>query len=364
MSDGLASIESEAAGEPRKGAALIRRLVARLPNEPGVYRMLDERGEIIYVGKANSLRKRVAAYAKPQALTTRLLRMVALTCSMEFVTTASEVEALLLEANLIKRHRPTFNIVLRDDKSFPYLYLRHDHAWAMIGKQRGAKLEGREYFGPFASAGAVNETLNALLRAFPIRSCSDAFFETRTRPCLLYQIKRCTAPCVGRITPADYARLVAEVRAFLTGKSSEIQDQLKTQMAAAADRLDFETAATLRDRLKALAHIQSRQGINTSAVEDADVVAAHGAGGQVCVQVFFYRGGRNYGNRAYYPAHTRDSELAEIVQAFIAQFYSERRPPPLLLLDEPLAEQALLAEALAVRAGRRVEIAVPQRGEK
>ncbi len=362
MSDRTATLEAET--EPRKGAALIRSLVARLPNEPGVYRMLDERGEIIYVGKAKSLRKRVAAYTKPQALTTRLLRMVALTRSMEFVTTGSEVEALLLEANLIKRHRPTFNIVLRDDKSFPYLFLRHDHAWPMVGKQRGAKREGREYFGPFASAGAVNETLNALLRAFPLRSCSDSIFESRSRPCLQYQIKRCTAPCVGRIEPSDYARLVAEVRAFLTGRSSEIQEQLKVQMAAASDRLDFETAATLRDRLKALAHIQSRQGINTSAVEDADVIAAHGAGGQVCVQVFFYRGGRNYGNRAYYPAHTKDSELAEIVQAFIAQFYSERQPAPLLLLAERLAEQPLLAEALTVRAERKVEIAVPQRGEK
>ncbi|MDX6751660.1 excinuclease ABC subunit UvrC [Geminicoccaceae bacterium 1502E] len=351
-------------GASLKGAALVRSLLPRLPNESGVYRMLDEKGELLYVGKAASLKKRVAAYASPHKLTARLQRMVALTRSMEFVTTGSEVEALLLEANLIKRWKPAFNIVLRDDKSFPYIYLRRDHEWPMIGKQRGARREGREYFGPFASAGAVNETLNALLRAFPLRSCSDSIFENRTRPCLQYQIKRCTAPCVGRIGREDYERLVGEVRAFLTGRSRDVQERLQDEMAKAAERLDFETAAVLRDRLKALAHISSRQGINTDAVEDADVIAAHEEGGQVCVQVFFYRGGRNYGNRAYYPAHTRDSDLSEILEAFLVQFYSERQPPRLVLLAGRVAEQELVADALGVRAGRKVEIAVPQRGEK
>jgi excinuclease ABC subunit C len=356
-----AAIEAPA---PLKGAALIKSYIARLPNEPGVYRMLDDKGEPLYVGKASSLRKRVAAYTMPAKLPARLQRMVALTRGMEFVTTASEVEALLLEANLIKRYRPVFNIVLRDDKSFPYIYLRHDHDWPMIGKQRGAKRPGREYFGPFASAGAVNETLTALLRAFPLRSCKDSVFHSRTRPCLQYQIKRCTAPCVGRIAPEPYRALVSEVREFLTGRSSEVQERFRAEMTAAAERLDFETAAVYRDRLKALAHIQARQGINTDAVEDADVIAAHAEGGQVCVQVFFYRGGRNYGNRAFYPAHVKDAAPAEIVGAFVAQFYDERVPPRLVLLAESLAEQPLLAEALAVRAGRKVELLAPQRGDR
>ena len=263
--------EASEAG-PLRGAALIKSQLALLPNGPGVYRMLDDKGEPLYVGKASSLRKRVAAYSNLAKLTARLQRMVSLTRGMEFVTTASEVEALLLEANLIKRFRPVFNIVLRDDKSFPYIYLRHDHEWAMIGKQRGAKREGREYFGPFASAGAVNETLNALLRAFPLRSCSDSIFESRSRPCLQHQIKRCTAPCCGRVEAEPYAKLVAEVRAFLTGRSADIQGRLKGEMEAASDRLDFETAAVYRDRLKALAHIQARQGINTDAVEDLSLI--------------------------------------------------------------------------------------------
>jgi excinuclease ABC subunit C len=365
MPAGLA--EQTPAGSPTmplKGPELIKSLVARLPNAPGVYRMLDEKGEPLYVGKAKSLRKRVVAYTKLQGMPARLQRMVALTRGMEFVTTGSEVEALLLEANLIKRYRPPFNIVLRDDKSFPYIYLRHDHAWPMIGKQRGAKRAGRDYFGPFASAGAVNDTLSALLRAFPLRSCSDAIFASRSRPCLQYQIKRCTAPCVGRIEPEAYRALVAEVKDFLTGRSKDIQERLQREMNEAAERLDYEAAAVCRDRLKALAHIGSRQGINTRSVEDADVIGAHVEGGQVCIQVFFYRGGRNYGNRAYYPAHTRESEIDEIVGAFMAQFYSDRQPAPLILLAGPVPDQPLLAEALAVRAGRKVEIHVPQRGEK
>ncbi len=344
------------------GAALIQALLANLPNAPGVYRMIDARGAVLYVGKAKSLRKRVATYAKAHGLPARLQRMVALTASMEFVTTASEVEALLLEANLIKRFRPTFNIVLRDDKSFPYLYLRWGHDFPMIGKHRGSKRDGSDYFGPFASAGAVNDTLNALLRAFPLRSCSDAIFATRSRPCLQHQIKRCSAPCVGRIGKEDYARIVEDVRGFLGGSTREVQGKLKAEMEEAAGRLDFEKAAVLRDRLKAIAHITSRQGINTSAVEDADVIAAHADGGQVCVQAFFYRGGRNYGNRAYYPAHARDAGMPEVMAAFLAQFYSERPPPRLVLVGTVPAEAGLLEEALRLKAERRVHVREPKRG--
>ena len=344
------------------GAELIRSLVATLPNEPGVYRMLDERGDVLYVGKAKSLRKRVPAYAKIQGQSARLQRMVALTRAMEFVTTASEVEALLLEANLIKRLRPVFNIVLRDDKSFPYIFLRTDHEFPLLGKHRGAKRAGTEYFGPFASAGAVNDTLNALLKAFPMRNCRDSVFNTRTRPCLQFQIKRCSAPCVGRIGTEAYGRIVGEVREFLSGRSDEVQTRLQGQMLEASAELDYERAAMLRDRLKAMAHIQARQGINTEAVDDADVIAGQIEGGQVCVQVFFYRTGRNYGNRAYYPAHAKDATMGEVLAAFLAQFYSERAPPRLILLAEAVPEQALLAEALAVRAGRKVELAVPKRG--
>jgi excinuclease ABC subunit C len=365
----MADAPNELAGEPGarpllRGAELIRSLIPTLPNEPGVYRMLDERGEVLYVGKAKALKKRVPAYTKPQALPARLQRMVALTRSMEFVTTGSEVEALLLEANLIKRYRPTFNIVLRDDKSFPYIFIRKGHDFPLIGKQRGAKRPDTEYFGPFASAGAVNDTLNALLKAFPLRSCRDSIFSTRTRPCLQHQIKRCSAPCVGRIGQEAYARIVDEVRQFLSGQSQEVQTRLQREMVEASEQLDFERAAMFRDRLKAMAHIQARQGINTEAVDDADVIAAHAEGGQVCVQVFFYRNGRNYGNRAYYPAHAREAEPGEILGAFLAQFYAERAPARLILLAEPVTEQPLLAEALALRAGRKVQIVVPQRGDK
>ncbi|MEK0085064.1 excinuclease ABC subunit UvrC [Benzoatithermus flavus] len=347
-----------------RGAELIRSLLPTLPFEPGVYRMIDERGEVLYVGKAKALRKRVAAYTKPQALPARLQRMVALTRAMEFVTTASEVEALLLEANLIKRFRPAFNIVLRDDKSFPYIAIRKGHDFPLIGKHRGAKRPDAEYFGPFASAGAVNEALNALLKAFPLRSCQDSVFESRSRPCLQYQIKRCSAPCVGRIGKEAYARLVEEARAFLAGRSHEVQARLQREMEEASRQLEFERAAALRDRLKAMAHIQARQGINTEAVDDADIIAAHMEGGQVCVQVFFYRNGCNYGNRAYYPAHAKDAGTGEILAAFLAQFYAERAPARLVLLAEPVPEQELLAEALSLRAGRKVQITVPQRGDK
>jgi excinuclease ABC subunit C len=349
------------------GAALIHSHVPGLPNKPGVYRMLDVKGEVLYVGKAKSLKKRLPAYAKPSGLSARLQRMVALTYGLEVVTTASDVEALLLECNMIKRHRPAFNIVLRDDKSFPYIYVGKASAeqpFPRIGRHRGAKRTDCDYFGPFASSGAVNGTLAALLRAFPLRSCPDSIFNNRTRPCLQYQIKRCTAPCVGRIGAADYAQLLEQTREFLAGRSDAIQDQLKAAMAEASERLEYEQAAAIRDRLKALAHITSRQGINVSSVEDADVIALAQDGGQACVQVFFYRGGRNYGNRAYYPSHVHDAGAPELLDAFLGQFYAERTPPRLILLSHVPASQELLSEALAVRAGRKVRLLRPQRGEK
>lgn len=347
-----------------RGADLIKSLLPTAPKGPGVYRMLDSKGDILYIGKAKSIRKRVISYTKMDALTARLKRMVSLTRSMEFISTSSEVEALLLEANMIKRLRPGFNIVLRDDKSFPHIALRLDHEFPMIAKHRGRKRDGVEYFGPFASAGAVNETMNALLRAFPLRNCSDAIFSARTRPCLQYQIKRCSAPCVGRISQSDYAKLVAQVRKFLAGQSREIRDQLTAQMNAAAESLDYETAAVVRDRIKALTHVGSQQGINSQTVADADVIGLHVDRDQVCVQVFFYRSGRNYGNRAYYPAHSRGLDVQEMLSGFIGQFYAERAAPPLILVSQDFPESALLAEALAVKAGRKVAIAVPKRGEK
>ncbi|MGI9433273.1 MAG: excinuclease ABC subunit UvrC, partial [Geminicoccaceae bacterium] len=348
------------------GAALIAAKVKTLPNGPGVYRMLDARGDALYVGKAKSLRKRVPAYTKMSALSARLKRMVALTRQFDVITTANEVEALLLECNMIKRLRPAFNILLRDDKSFPYIYLGKvgdQQLFPRIGRHRGAKRGDCDYFGPFASSGAVNETLGALLRAFPLRSCADSIFSNRTRPCLQYQIKRCTAPCVGRIEPADYAELLDQARDFLAGKSRAIQSRLQRDMIKASDALDFEQAAVIRDRLKALALITARQGINVSSVGDADVIGFSREGGQVCFQVFFYRGGRNYGNRAYYPSQVQDAEAADLLEAFLGQFYAERLPPKLVLLGAEPGSKALLAEALSVRAGRKVEIRRAMRGE-
>ena len=350
-----------------EGAEVIQRQVPHLPNGPGVYRMHDARGEVLYVGKAKSLRKRVPAYTKLPALSSRLQRMVALTRGLEVVTTSSDVEALLLECNLIKRHRPAFNIVLRDDKSFPYIYVGRPSSaqpFPRIGRHRGAKRKNTDYFGPFASSGAVNETLGALLRAFPLRSCPDSIYANRTRPCLQYQIKRCSAPCVGLIGPDAYRDLLEQANAFLAGRSGAIQVQLQAEMEAAAERLAFEQAAAIRDRLKALAHITSRQGINLSTVEDADVIALAQDGGQACVQVFFYRGGRNYGNHAYYPNHIQDAGPAEVIEAFLGQFYAERQAPPLVLVSEEPASRALLEEAFEVRAGRKVRIARPVRGAR
>jgi excinuclease ABC subunit C len=349
-----------------RGAAIIGEQLKRLPNSPGVYRMLGRGGDILYVGKAKNLKKRVVAYTRPERLTLRIQRMVADTHQLEVVTTHTEVEALLLEANLIKKLLPRYNILLKDDKSFPYILITGDHDWAQIVKHRGARNRKGEYFGPFASAGAVNQTLAQLQRAFLLRSCSDSVFASRTRPCLLYQIKRCSAPCVGRVARDDYDQLVAEARAFLSGKSQQIQKALGTQMQNASDRLDFERAALFRDRIKALTSIQARQDINSPDIEDADVVALHQAGGNACLQVFFFRSGCNFGNRSFFPSHTAEESAEEVLAAFLAQFYEDKVPPREVLLSHPLAsaDQALIAAALAQRAGRKVQIAVPQRGDR
>jgi excinuclease ABC subunit C len=363
MSEADQGVESS---EALAGVRLIQSKIKTLPNSPGVYRMLDAKGDALYVGKAKSLRKRVPAYTKVNALSQRLRRMVALTRRFEVVTTANEVEALLLECNMIKRLRPAFNILLRDDKSFPYIYLgkpTDEKPFPRIGRHRGTKRKDCDYFGPFASSGAVNETLGALLRAFPVRSCADSIFSNRTRPCLQYQIKRCTAPCVGRIEPKAYAELLTQAHDFLAGRSTAIQERLQAEMTAASDALDFEQAAAIRDRLKALAHITTRQGINVTSVGDADVIGFSREGGQVCVQVFFYRGGRNYGNRAYYPSQIQDADDADLLEAFLGQFYAERQAPKLVLLGAEPSSKALLAEALSVRAERNVEIRQAQRGE-
>jgi excinuclease ABC subunit C len=346
------------------GAERIAAYLKTLPDQPGVYRMLNAAGDVLYVGKAKSLKKRVSAYARGGVHSDRLTRMVAETAEMLFVTTASETEALLLESNLIKQLKPRYNVSYRDDKSFPNILLREDHPFPQLLKHRGAKSVKGIYFGPFASAGAVTRTLNTLQRAFLLRSCSDSVFAARTRPCLLFQIKRCSAPCVGRIDESGYRELVEEAERFLTGKSRGVQDALIAEMNQSADALDFERAARLRDRLKAMSHIQSSQGINPSTFDEADLFAAYAGGGQTCIQVFFFRAGQNWGNRPYFPRHDRDMALAEILESFIGQFYDERTAPKLLLTSENLPGKALLAEALSIRAGVKVEISKPQRGEK
>ena len=348
----------------RVGATVLRAALADMPIGPGVYRMLDDAGEALYVGKARSLKRRVAQYLQWARLPIRLQRMVAETRRLEIVVTHTEVEALLLESNLIKRLMPRFNVLLRDDKSFPHIALLDDHPFPQLAKHRGARERKGAYFGPFASAGAVNQTLTALQRAFLLRSCSDAVFANRTRPCLLFQIKRCSAPCVGRITEAEYARAVADARAFLGGKSREAQAGFVAAMQTASAALDFETAALYRDRIRALTQIQSRQDINLEALGDADVIALHLEGGVASIQVFFFRGGRNCGNRPYFPRHDRGLEAGEILGPFLGQFYDDKPPPPLVLLSHDVPEHAVLAEALAGRAGHRVELAVPERGEK
>ena len=346
------------------GAAVIQSYLQTLPTSPGVYRMLNQRGDALYVGKAHQLRKRVATYASPAKLPIRLQRMVAETRSMEFVTTHTEVEALLLESNLIKKLRPRYNVLLRDDKTFPHILITGDHDFAQLVKHRGAQKRKGRYFGPFASAGAVNRTIAALQRAFLLRNCSDSIFRSRTRPCLQFHIKRCSAPCVGRIGQEDYAALVDEAHEFLAGQSGKVQARLAKRMESASEALEFEVAARIRDRIRALTQVQAHQDINLSGLEDADVIALHQDGGQSCVQVFFFRGGRNYGNRAYFPSHDRDLAPEEVLSAFVGQFYDNKPPPRFVLLSHDLPERDLLVEALTTRAERKVRLLTPKRGAK
>ncbi len=346
------------------GHDVIRSHVKTVTSKPGVYRMLDADGNVLYVGKAKNLKKRLTSYTRVVGQSHRILQMARLTANVEIITTHTEVEALLLEANLIKKLKPRYNIILRDDKSFPYILLRRDHIWPQITKYRGSRNRAGEYFGPFASAGAVNSTINALQRAFPLRSCSDSVFDSRTRPCLQYQIRRCAAPCVGRIGGDDYATLVDETRSFLRGESQGVQRRLSERMQQASESLDFEAAATYRDRIRALSQIQARQGINTGAVSNADVIAAEQQAGQVCLQVFFFRGGQNYGNRAYFPRHERNAAVTEVLTAFVTQFYSDKQPPRQILLSHKIEGHALVEEALSIRAEASVRLSTPQRGEK
>ncbi len=346
------------------GIARIEAYLKTLPDSPGVYRMLNAAGDVLYVGKAKSLKKRVTSYAKSGGHTERIARMIHETAEMLFVTTASETEALLLESNLIKRLKPRYNVSFRDDKSFPNILLRQDHEFPQLLKHRGARSIKGIYFGPFANTGAVNRTLNTLQRAFLLRSCSDSVFESRTRPCLLHQIKRCSAPCVGRIDAAAYGELVGEAERFLEGKSRTVQGKLAKEMDGAAAALDFERAARLRDRLRAMSYIQETQGINPSSFSEADLFAAFAQGGEVCVQVFFFRAGQNWGNRPYFPRQTGELSLGEVLESFIGQFYDERPAPKLILLSENIPNRALLSEALSLRAGHKVAVAVPERGEK
>jgi excinuclease ABC subunit C len=352
------------AAPPIRGVTVIEQTLATMPSSPGVYRMLDGGGDALYVGKARDLKKRVTAYTLVGRLDERLRRMVNETVAMEVITTHTEAEALLLEANLIKRLKPRFNIVLRDDKSYPWLMVAEDHAFPQVTKHRGAHVRKGSYWGPFASAWAVNQTVTAMQRVFLLRSCADTVFANRTRPCLLYQIRRCSAPCVGRISDGDYARLVGQAKAFLAGKSAAVQRELATEMEQAAESLEFEHAAAVRDRIRALTFVQGNDVVNPASLQDADVIAAWQIAGQTCVQVFFVRGGRNNGNRAFFPTHAKAEEAAEVLAAFIAQFYDDKPPPPCVLTNHPLPEQDLVAEALSLKAGRRVEILMPQRGEK
>jgi len=354
----------EVAGSLAAGRDAVVAAIKQAPSRPGVYRMIDGRGDVLYVGKAKNIKKRIAAYARPTGLDTRIERMIAQTRTLEFVVTRTETEALLLEANLIKRLRPRFNVTLRDDKSFPYILITSDHWAPQILKHRGARSRPGQYYGPFASVWAVNRTVNALQRAFLLRSCSDPFFESRTRPCLLYQIKRCSAPCTKEIDYPDYAALVREANAFLSGRSKSVKEQLAAAMEEASTALDFEHAAIYRDRLAALSAIQSQQGINPRTVEEADVFAVHQQGGFTCVEVFFFRTGQNWGNRAYFPKADKSLGPGEVLSAFLAQFYDDKPPPRLVLISHAIEDRALLAEALATKSGHRVEISLPQRGEK
>ena len=353
-------------GQPdlEKGVAAIREVLKTLPVRPGVYRMQDARGDVLYVGKARALRNRVTNYTQVARLPKRLQRMVAQTRSMTIVTTRTEAEALLLEAQLIKRFRPAYNVLLRDDKSFPFILLREDHAFPRVQKHRGARRAKGQYFGPFASAGSVTRTLNALQKLFLLRSCSDSYFENRSRPCLLFQIKRCSAPCVGRISEADYDELVEDAKNFLSGKSTGVQARLSKQMAAAAEKQDYELAAVYRDRLRALTYIQGSQTVHAEGLGDADVFALACKAGTVSIQGFFIRGGQNWGHRAFFPAHTSDVPEEEVLSSFLVQFYEDLPPPKRILVDRELSDRELLEEALSERAGRKVVFEVPKRGDR
>jgi excinuclease ABC subunit C len=359
-----AHLLSGADGSLAAGRDAILHHAALAPSQPGVYRMIDGRGDVLYVGKAKNLKNRVRAYARPTGLDTRIERMIAATRALEFVVTRTETEALLLEANLIKRLRPRFNVLLRDDKSFPYILITSDHWAPQILKHRGARARPGHYFGPFASVWAVNRTINALQRAFLLRSCTDPFFESRTRPCLLHQIKRCSAPCTNEIDFKDYGVLVREATAFLSGRSKAVKDELAAEMESASAALDFERAAVYRDRLAALSAIQAHQGVNPRGVEEADVFALHQQGGFACVEAFFFRAGQNWGNRAYFPKADRAAAPGEILGAFLAQFYDDKPCPRLILISHDIEDRELLAEALSTKSGRRIEVTMPQRGEK
>ena len=346
------------------GRAAIERAVKLAPTSPGVYRMLNAANDVLYVGKAKSVKKRLASYARPTGHPARIARMIAATINVEIVSTSTETEALLLEANLIKQLRPRFNVLLRDDKSFPYILISGDHWAPQILKHRGAQTRPGRYYGPFASVGAVNRTITALQRAFLVRSCTDAFFESRTRPCLLYQIKRCAGPCTQEIDFLGYTELVREANEFLSGRSRLVKQELAVEMEKASSDLEFERAALYRDRLAALSAIQSQQGINPRTVEDADVFAIHQEGGYSCVEVFFFRTGQNWGNRAYFPRADKAMPPEEVLGSFLTQFYDDKPPPKLILLSHPIEDEALLGEALCVKSGHKVEVSTPQRGEK
>src|SRR5262247_2416993 len=357
-------IDLAGAGPLAAGRAVIANHAKLAPSSPGVYRMIDAKGDVLYVGKAKNIRKRIIAYGRPTGYDPRIERMIAATAALEFVSTATETEALLLEANLIKRLRPRFNVLLRDDKSFPYILITADHWAPQILKHRGARTRQGNYYGPFASVWAANRTIPALQRAFLLRSCSDPFFESRTRPCLLYQIKRCSGPCTREIDFADYGKLVREANAFLSGKSQAVKDALAAEMENASAALEFERAAIYRDRLAALSAVQSHQGINPRGVEEADVFALHQAGGFHCVQVFFFRTGQNWGNRAYFPKADRSLGASEVLGAFLAQFYDDKPPPRCILVSHDFEERDLLAKALTAKSERKVEVGVPTRGER
>jgi excinuclease ABC subunit C len=347
-----------------QGHDVIAAYVRTLDSSPGVYRMLDEQSRVLYVGKARNLKARVSNYARPSGHSGRIATMISQTVTMMFLTTRTETEALLLEQNLIKQLKPKYNVLLRDDKSFPNILVSKDHAYPMIRKHRGAKKQKGSYYGPFASAGAVNRTLNQLQKAFQLRDCTDASFESRTRPCLQHQIKRCSAPCVGKISDADYAESVRDAERFLSGRSTELQEKLAAQMNEASEAMEFERAAAMRDRIRALTQVQTSQGINPRNVDEADVIALHMEGGQACVQVFFIRAGQNWGNKDYYPRIVGDVDEAEVIEAFMGQFYDTKEPPRQVLLSHALANEDLMADALAMKLGKKVEILVPQRGEK